>query len=82
MENKKLITGIDIGTTKIAVVIAECNKDNIHILGFGTAPSNGLKKGVIVTVFPDSCDRCYVNFGKFKEYYEKNQSHKLPKADG
>ena len=35
-----------------------------------------------VTVFPDSCDRCYVNFGKFKEYYEENQSHKLPKADG
>jgi cysteine synthase B len=41
-----------------------------------------IKKGVIVTVFPDSCDRCYVNFGKFKEYYEENQSHKLPKADG
>ena len=41
-----------------------------------------IKKGVIVTVFPDSCDRCYVNFGKFKEYYEQNQSHKLPKADG
>ena len=40
-----------------------------------------IKKGVIVTVFPDSCDRCYVNFGKFKEYYEQNQSHKLPKAD-
>ena len=50
MENKKIITGIDIGTTKIAVVIAECNKDNIHILGFGTAPSNGLKKGVIVNM--------------------------------
>ena len=41
-----------------------------------------IKKGVIVTVFPDSCDRCYVNFGKFKEYYKQNQSHKLPKADG
>jgi cysteine synthase B len=40
-----------------------------------------IKKGVIVTIFPDSCDRCYVNFGKFKEYYEENQSHKLPKAD-
>lgn len=40
-----------------------------------------IKKGVIVTVFPDSCDRCYINFGKFKEYFEKHQSHKLPKAD-
>ena len=41
-----------------------------------------VKKGVIVTVFPDSCDRCYINFGKFKEYFKKHQSHKLPKADG
>ena len=41
-----------------------------------------VKKGVIVTVFPDSCDRCYINFGKFKEYFEEHQSHKLPKADG
>ncbi|QPJ66859.1 MAG: cysteine synthase family protein [Candidatus Nitrohelix vancouverensis] len=39
-----------------------------------------IKKGVIVTVFPDSCDRCYINFGKFKEYAE-NQPHSIPKAD-
>ena len=38
-------------------------------------------KGVIVTVFPDSCDTCYINFGKFMEYQETH-SHKLPKADG
>ena len=40
----------------------------------------GLTKGVVVTVFPDSCDACYINFGKFKEYQETH-SHKLPKAD-
>jgi S-sulfo-L-cysteine synthase (O-acetyl-L-serine-dependent) len=39
-----------------------------------------IKKGVIVTVFPDSCERCYVNFGKFKQYYETH-STKLPKPD-
>ncbi len=39
-----------------------------------------IKQGVIVTVFPDSCETCYVNFGKFKEYMETH-SHKLPKAD-
>jgi cysteine synthase B len=38
-----------------------------------------IKKGVIVTVFPDSCERCYVNFGKFKQYYETHSS-KLPKS--
>jgi len=39
-----------------------------------------IKSGVIVTVFPDSCDRCYVNFGKFKEYAEEH-GNPIPKAD-
>ena len=39
-----------------------------------------IKKGVIVTVLPDSCDTCYINFGKFKEYQEMH-SHTIPKAD-
>ena len=39
-----------------------------------------IEKGVIVTVFPDSCERCYVNFGKFKQYYETH-STALPKSD-
>jgi cysteine synthase B len=41
-----------------------------------------VKKGVIATIFPDSCDQCYINFGKFKEYLEEHHSHKLPKANG
>ena len=48
MENKRIITGIDIGTTKIAVVITECSENEICILGFGESPSNGLKKGIVV----------------------------------
>ncbi len=48
MENKTIIAGIDIGTTKIAVVIAECLNDKCCILGFGESPSNGLKKGIVV----------------------------------
>ena len=49
IENKRIITGIDIGTTKIAVVIAECilEKNQIRILGVGEAPSYGLKKGIV-----------------------------------
>jgi S-sulfo-L-cysteine synthase (O-acetyl-L-serine-dependent) len=39
-----------------------------------------IDRGVIVTVFPDSCERCYVNFGEFKQYY-KTHSTKLPKSD-
>jgi len=52
MDNKQIITGIDIGTTKIAVLIAECSEedDQIRILGVGESPSKGLKKGVVVNM--------------------------------
>jgi len=52
VEEKQIISGIDIGTTKIAVVIAEWNKsdNSINILGVGEAPSDGLKKGIVVNM--------------------------------
>ena len=52
MEEKQIISGIDIGTTKIAVVISEWVKseDQISILGVGEAPSQGLKKGIVVNM--------------------------------
>ena len=52
MEEKQIICGIDIGTTKIAAVISEWDKVNntIDILGVGEAASNGLKKGIIVNM--------------------------------
>ena len=40
-----------------------------------------IESGVIVTVFPDSCERCYVNFGQFKKYFENQPDQKLPKED-
>ena len=40
-----------------------------------------IDKGVIVTIFPDSCDTTYINFSKFKEYYESQSPTALPKAD-
>ena len=33
-EQKTIISGIDVGTTKIAVFIAECENENITILGY------------------------------------------------
>ena len=42
MKNQKIITGIDIGTTKIAVIIAEKKDGIINILGFGKSSSSGL----------------------------------------
>ena len=50
MKNTKIITGIDIGTTKIAVIIAEKNEETIDIVGFGKSSSSGLSKGVVVDI--------------------------------
>ena len=50
MKNKRLITGIDIGTTKIAVIIAEVESETINILGFGESISEGLRRGIIVDI--------------------------------
>lgn len=46
----ELIVGLDIGTTKICAIIAEVIDNNVNIIGVGTNPSNGLKKGVVVNI--------------------------------
>ena len=46
----KIITGIDIGTTKIAIIIAEKTNDSINILGFGESESKGLRRGVVIDI--------------------------------
>jgi len=46
-----IITGLDIGTTKVGVVVGETTEDgNFRILGVGAAPSEGLKKGMVVNL--------------------------------
>ncbi len=45
-----IIVGLDIGTTKIAAVVGEIREDGLDIIGIGTHPSRGLKKGVIVNI--------------------------------
>ena len=50
-ENKDLIVGLDIGTSKIVALVAEALPEGgIHIIGMGSAPSRGLKKGVVVDI--------------------------------
>jgi len=50
MKKNKIITGIDIGTTKIAAIIAEVNNESINILGFGDSLSKGLRRGVVIDI--------------------------------
>ncbi|HVF63752.1 MAG TPA: cell division protein FtsA [Casimicrobiaceae bacterium] len=48
---KDLIVGLDIGTSKIAALVAEVATDGtLNIIGLGTQPSRGLKKGVVVNI--------------------------------
>jgi len=50
--NDLLICGIDIGSSKIATVVALQSQENkeIRIIGFNTTPSRGVKKGLIVDI--------------------------------
>lgn len=46
-----LIVALDIGTTKVCAIVAEVKSEQeINILGVGTHPSDGLKKGVVVNI--------------------------------
>jgi cell division protein FtsA len=46
----EIIVGLDIGTTKIAAIVGEVTDDGLDIIGIGTAPSRGLRKGVVVNI--------------------------------
>jgi cell division protein FtsA len=47
---ENIIVGLDIGTTKICAVVGEITGDKINIIGIGTHPSIGLRKGVVVNI--------------------------------
>jgi len=48
---RNVVAGIDVGTTKICTIIAEVSDNNItDIIGVGTSPSEGLKKGMVVDI--------------------------------
>jgi cell division protein FtsA len=49
-KREELVVGLDIGTTKIACIVGELTDDGIDIIGVGTHPSTGLKKGVVVHI--------------------------------
>src|SRR5512136_2483423 len=45
-----LIVGLDIGTTKICAVVGTLTEDGIDIVGIGSSPSRGLRKGVVINI--------------------------------
>ena len=45
-----LIVGLDIGTSKTCLVVAEAAENTLNVLGIGMHPSKGLRKGVIINI--------------------------------
>ena len=45
-----LAIGLDVGTYKIGVIVAEVTEGGVEVVGIGTAASRGLRKGVVVNI--------------------------------
>ena len=51
MAEQSVLVGIDIGTTKVCVLIGELNRSGgVDVIGIGQAPSDGLRKGVVIDI--------------------------------
>lgn len=49
--SEEIVVGLDVGTTKICAIIGELNADGmVDVIGVGTAPSRGLRRGVVVNI--------------------------------
>lgn len=49
--DKNLIVSLDIGTSKVAAIVGEVSADRqIEVIGYGSHPSKGLKRGVVVNI--------------------------------
>ena len=49
-KKSEMVVGLDIGTTKICAIVGEVKEGGIDIVGIGTHPSKGLKKGVVINI--------------------------------
>ena len=51
MSREKIITGIDIGSTKITTVVASVSDNKVSVIGVsGNIPSKGINKGNVVDI--------------------------------
>ena len=50
-DDRKLIVGLDIGTSKVVAIVGEISADGaLEVVGIGSHPSRGLKRGVVVNI--------------------------------
>lgn len=49
-KKSSLIVGLDIGTSKVCAVVGEVTERGLEIIGVGSHPSRGLRKGVVINI--------------------------------
>jgi len=49
-KRRALVAGLDLGTSKTAVIVGEVSDRGVEVIGIGTAPARGLRKGVVAHV--------------------------------
>ncbi|MBN2428182.1 MAG: cell division protein FtsA [Deltaproteobacteria bacterium] len=49
-KQENLIVGLDVGTTKICAIVGNVTDDGLEIVGIGSSPSKGLRKGVVINI--------------------------------
>jgi cell division protein FtsA len=49
-KKSELLVGLDIGTAKVAAVVADCTDAALSVVGIGCVPADGLRKGVVVNI--------------------------------
>jgi len=49
-KKENIVVGLDIGTTKICAIVGEISSEGLDIIGVGTSPSRGLRKGVVINI--------------------------------
>ncbi len=47
---RKIVVGLDVGTTKICCMVAETSGEQLEVLGVGSHPSEGLRKGMVINM--------------------------------
>lgn len=49
-KKEELVVGLDIGTTKICAIVGEVADEGVNVIGIGSYPSRGLRKGVVINI--------------------------------
>jgi len=71
-----VLVGIDVGTSKVCALIGEVSRDGrVTVIGHGTVPSSGLRKGAVVNI-----DQTVRSIGEAVEKAERLSGWKIDKA--